>query len=197
MAREAANPRHHLFHLLRQVCRKTSAVHSTSIMTTSIPVRQRSVASRHQGNSEPGCKAFRVTRHTELSHMGTGLPSLSTLQSLLPHCYSIGRFHTTSSPLSTRPQTSSDLFQRQQDTHTASLQLIASHDGQRPSPFWTLQPKPWYAPSWPAGYHVLVACRPSPPTRDVSLSHNSSSPWPNYAEFNFPGQPPTFLQPTD
>jgi hypothetical protein len=29
-----------------------------------------------------------------------------------------------------------------------------------------------HAPSWPAGYPVLVAHRPSPPTRDVSLSHD-------------------------
>jgi hypothetical protein len=69
------------------------------IMTTSVPVHPRPVG--HQSNSETGHIAFRVARHTEgLSHLGTGLPSLSTLQSLLPHCYSTERFHSTTSPFS-------------------------------------------------------------------------------------------------
>jgi transposase InsO family protein len=78
-AREATNPRHHRLHLLRFVCRKTSAVHSSSITTTSVPVRQQSVPPRHQGNGKTGRSAFRVARRTEgLPNLGTGLPSLPT-----------------------------------------------------------------------------------------------------------------------
>jgi hypothetical protein len=42
-----------------------------------------------------------------------------------------------------------------------------------------------------------VARRPSPPTREVSLSHSSSSPWPHFVAFNFLGQPLIIPQPTD
>jgi hypothetical protein len=76
------------------------------------------------------------------------------------------------------------LFQRQQTIHTASLQLTASRAGQKQSPSQTSQPTPWHAPYWPAGYATSVALKPSPPTRDVSLSHNSPSPWPDCAELN-------------
>jgi hypothetical protein len=34
-------------------------------------------------------------------------------------------------------------------------------------------------------------------TRDVSLNHSSSTPWPDSAGFNIPGQPSTIPQPTD
>jgi hypothetical protein len=55
----------------------------------SVPVRPRSVTPRHQSNSEVGGTTFHVARHTEaLPHLGTGLPSLPTLQSFPPHCYS-------------------------------------------------------------------------------------------------------------
>jgi hypothetical protein len=102
--RRTSDTRHHRLHLLRHVCRKTSAVHSSSNTTTSVSVRQRPVATRHQSNSEAGRTVFRVARHTEiLSHLGTGLPSLSTLQSLPPHCYSFGRLHNNTSPFSSLP----------------------------------------------------------------------------------------------
>jgi cleavage and polyadenylation specificity factor subunit 1 len=42
--------------------------------------------------------------------------------------------------------TSWGLFQCQQATHTASLQLTASHAGQKPSPSRTSQPTPWHTP---------------------------------------------------
>jgi hypothetical protein len=90
--------------------------------------------------------------------------------------------------------TSLDLFQRQQDTHTASLQSTASLDGQKSSASRASQPTLCHSPFWPTGYPVSVVRRPSPPTRDVSLSRNSSTPWPNYAEFNSPGHPPITLQ---
>jgi hypothetical protein len=38
------------------------------------------------------------------------------------------------------------LFQRQQATHTASLQLTTSRAGQKPCPSRTSQPTPWHAP---------------------------------------------------
>jgi hypothetical protein len=38
---------------------------------------------------------------------------------------------------------------------------------------------------------TLFARRPSPPTRDVSLSNNSFTLWQNCVEFISPGQPPT------
>jgi hypothetical protein len=47
----------------------------------------------------------------------------------------------------TSTQTSLDFIQRQQAIHTASLQLTASHDVQKPFQFRTSQPKPWHAPS--------------------------------------------------
>jgi cleavage and polyadenylation specificity factor subunit 1 len=84
---EATNPRHHRLHLLQQVCRKTSAVHSSYITTPSVPVRPRSVAPTHQSNSEAGstvwpdiqkecrtwaracqaCQRSKVSRHTVTS----------------------------------------------------------------------------------------------------------------------------------
>jgi hypothetical protein len=42
--------------------------------------------------------------------------------------------------------TSCGLFQREQATHTASLQLTASRAGQKPSPSRMLQPTPWHTP---------------------------------------------------
>jgi hypothetical protein len=57
--------RYHRLHLLRYVCRKTSAVHYSSITTPSVPVRPRSVAPRHESNSEAGSTAYLVARHTE------------------------------------------------------------------------------------------------------------------------------------
>jgi hypothetical protein len=104
-AREATNPWHHRFHRLWHVCRKTSVVYSISITTPTpgVPVHHpRNVAPRHQSNSEAGGSAFRVARHTErLSHLGTGFPSVPTLQNLPPHYYSTRRFHTNTSPFST------------------------------------------------------------------------------------------------
>jgi hypothetical protein len=91
----------------------------------------------------------------------------------------------------------SDPFQRQQDVLTASLQLTDSRASQKPFLSRTSQPKLWHAPSWPAGYHASVARRPSPPTRDVSLSHSSSTPWPSSVAFNFLGQPHIIPQLTD
>jgi hypothetical protein len=44
------------------------------------------------------------------------------------------------------------------------------------------------------GWISLDARRPSPPTRDVSSSRNSFTPWPNCVEFSCPGQPPIILQ---
>jgi hypothetical protein len=77
---EATNARHHCLNLLRHVCRKTSAVHSSFITTSSVPVSPRSVTPRHQSSSEAGGTAFHVARHAEvLQHLGTGLPSLPTL----------------------------------------------------------------------------------------------------------------------
>jgi hypothetical protein len=95
----------HCLHLLRHVCRETSAVHSSPLTSPSVPAPPRSVAPRQQSNSEAGGgTAFRVARHTEgLPHVGTGLPSLPTLQSLPPHKYSTGRFQTTTSPFSSHP----------------------------------------------------------------------------------------------
>jgi hypothetical protein len=67
-------------------------------------VHPRSVAPRHQSNGETHRTAFCVARHTErLSHLGTGLPGLSALQSLPPHSYTYGRFHDSSSPFSSHP----------------------------------------------------------------------------------------------
>jgi hypothetical protein len=94
-AREAADPRHHRLHLLRYVCRKTSAVYSSSITTTSVPVRAQSVPPRHQGNGKAGRSAFRVARRTEgLPILGMVLPSVPPLKNLATHCYSTGRLHT-------------------------------------------------------------------------------------------------------
>jgi cleavage and polyadenylation specificity factor subunit 1 len=98
--REAANSRHQGFHLLRHLCQETSTVRSSSLMAPSVPVRPRSMTPRHQSNSEAGRTAFRVARHAEgLSLPGTGLPGLSALQSLPPHCYSSERLHAVGSPL--------------------------------------------------------------------------------------------------
>jgi hypothetical protein len=73
-------------------------------MTPSVPVSPRSVAPRHQSDSEAGHTAFREARHTEgLPYLSTGLPGVPMLQTLPPHCYSTGRFHTTTSPSSSRP----------------------------------------------------------------------------------------------
>jgi hypothetical protein len=88
-AGEVANPLHHRLHLLRHVCRKTSAVHSSSIKTTSIQKRPRSVAPSHQRTAKlvtqhfvwPGiqkdcrtwtrdcqaCQRSKVSRHTVTS----------------------------------------------------------------------------------------------------------------------------------
>jgi hypothetical protein len=104
MARETTNSRHHRFHLVWHVCRETSAVHSSSITTPSVPVRPRSVTPGHQSNSEAGSTVFRVARRAErLSQMSKGLPSVPTLQSLPPLCYYTGRFDTSTRSLSARP----------------------------------------------------------------------------------------------
>jgi hypothetical protein len=103
VARETTNSRHRGLHLLRHICRKTSAVHSSSITTPSVPVRTRSVAPIHQSNSGAGGTAFRVARHTEgLPHLGTSLPNLPTIRSFPPHSYSSWRLYAASSPFPSR-----------------------------------------------------------------------------------------------
>jgi hypothetical protein len=44
---------------------------------------------------------------------------------------------------------------------------------------------------------LWFARKPSPQTRDASLSHNSSAPWQSCVELVSPGQQPTIPQPTD
>ncbi|PNF24695.1 hypothetical protein B7P43_G17564 [Cryptotermes secundus] len=94
----------HLTHLWTgQRCRRRPLVSSPEISAVrygastapSVPVRPRSVAPRHQSNSEAGRTAIRVARRSEgLPHLGTCLPVLSALQSLPSHTYSTGRLYT-------------------------------------------------------------------------------------------------------
>jgi hypothetical protein len=137
---------------------------------------------------------FRVARRTEgLPNLGTGLSSLPTLQSPSPHSYPTARFHAASSPFlsySHRPHKSASnvsWFHTQSHCSRPLHTMYRSHPHSRHH-------------SRNRGTHPLdrIGCpQPSPPTRDVSLSPNSSTFWPNYAEFNFPEQPPIILRPTD
>jgi hypothetical protein len=75
-------------YLLRHVNREISAVRSGASTAPSDPVRPRSVATRHQSNSEADRTAIRVARPAEgLPHPGTCLPFLPALQSLPPHSH--------------------------------------------------------------------------------------------------------------
>jgi hypothetical protein len=95
---------HHGVHLLRHFCRETSAVRPSSLTGSNVPLRPRSVSSRHKSNSEAGGTAFRVARHAEgLSHLDTGLPGLPALQSHPSHSCSNGRLDAAGSAFPSRP----------------------------------------------------------------------------------------------
>jgi hypothetical protein len=92
--------------------------------------------------------------------------------------------------------TSWSLSQHQQATGTASLRSTVSRAGQKQFQSRTSHPRPWHAPSLPAGYPVSVARKLSPRTRDVNSSRNSFAPLPGCVEPSSPGQPPNTQQPT-
>jgi hypothetical protein len=79
-AGETPNPLYHGVHILRYLCRKTSAIYSSSSTIPSVPVRPCSVAPRHQRNSETSRTAYCVAGCAGLPQLGKGLPVLPALK---------------------------------------------------------------------------------------------------------------------
>jgi hypothetical protein len=197
-ASEATHSRNYGRHLLRYLCRKPSAVHSRAITITSVPVSPQSVAPRHKCNGKAGRTAFRAARRTEgLPNVGTGLSSLPTLQSLRPHSYPLARFHAAGSPFSSHSRRPYRTASNVSLLHILSHCSRRLHTTARSHPYPGHHDRHWHALSWPAGSPVSVVQRRSPPTRDVSLSPNSSTSWPNYVVINFLARPLITLQPMD
>jgi hypothetical protein len=104
------------------------------------------------------------------------------------------RFHAAGSPFSSYSRRPNRTASNVNWFHILSHCSRALHTMARSQ---TSQPKPWHAPSSLAGYPASAVRRHSPSTRDVSLSPNSSTPWPNYVVSNFPARPLITLPPTD
>jgi hypothetical protein len=126
-----------------------------------------------QAPKQQQCWSYSVScgrAYRNIAAPGHWLGRPASAPSLPLHSYSSGRLHSAGSLFPSRPQLYVDLKemgcrQRQQATHTTSLQLTSSRAGQKPSPFQTSQPTLWHAPvdhrHWP-GTSVWVTSLPLP-----------------------------------